>query len=230
MEFYRHMHPDKVLVVDMTAHSRRGGPNHPEWYPDATWVQFDGKGLDEQTCRDWLADLAGGVVFAIETTYTFDFCDWARDAGVRTVIQLNPEFYKHPDNPSWPHPDEWWLPTVWRAEHMHPNHRVVPVPVALDRFQLTVPRPLDPNRVQFLHVVGRQAALDRAGTGILFRALRHCTGPVHLTVVTQENRLPIPRANRRNIRVSLIVRSKLPYWELYQRGDVLVQPDRKSVV
>lgn len=52
LEFYRHMHPDKVLVVDMTAHSRRGGPNHPEWYPDATWVQFDGKGLDEQTCRD----------------------------------------------------------------------------------------------------------------------------------------------------------------------------------
>lgn len=222
-EAYRHLQPDRTLLVDM---GPLGGSfaQHPERFPDATTVEFDGHRLAD-VARDWMDGL--DVVLSCETLYDWRLAEWGRELGCATVVQVNPEFYRHSREPL-PHPTVWWNPSSWLHDTLPPSARHVPVPVALDRWPDWSERELPlrhPDRLRVLHVAGKRAAGDRNGTQVLAMALRRVHEPMKVTVATQERRMiQFPRRNHQRIDVRL--GGIADYWELYEDHDVLVMPRR----
>lgn len=221
-EAVRHLHPDRVLVVDVS--NPDGFPMHLDRYPEATVARLQaGRWLAESLVREWLDGL--DVVFSVETLYDWRLADWARDAGVATVVQMNPEFFQH-DLPGWveQEPTVWWNPTTWRALAHRAEVRHVPVPVALDRFgSLESREPIresrqlvdEPRRLRALHIIGRAALGDRNGTEIVHSA-KAATTHVDWTLRAQRAQDRAPGAD-----------GAVPnYWDLYRDQDVLVMPRR----
>lgn len=220
-EFCRAMRPDRVLVVDMGALAR-GFPMYLDRYPGATVVPYEGGQLDEDTVRDWLAGL--DVVFAVETFYCWDLPRWADEAGVATVVQANPEFFRPPEElPS--RPTRWWVPTPWRLRHLPEGTRVVPVPVADDRFAFEAPERAEGDPLRVLHVAGHAAMADRNGTGLFVEAVRRIQPPTVVRIVTQDERLRVGRV-RAGVEVEIVTGGVADYWRLYDDADVIVQPRR----
>ena len=102
-------------------------------------------------------------------------------------MQVNPEFYRH-DGEAWSHPSAWWAPSPWMLDQL-PDARLVPVPVATDRFPMSIPT-REAGVLRVLHTVGHKAAGDRNGTLQLFQALRAVRSKVTVRVTCQESRLP----------------------------------------
>lgn len=217
-EFFRHLPVTKTLVVDMGELSR-GFPTFHERYGDSTSVvSYQDGGLDEAATRHWLRDL--DVVFTVETLYDPRFHTWANDAGVATVIQLNPEFIK----PDVFEPTVWWAPTTWRLDSIGVEAVHVPVPVALDRFTEVTPAS-DEGPLRVLHVVGHRATADRNGTQLVHQALRYARKAVDLRVITQDDRL-IPFRQRPPHQTKVVFNGVKDYWELYRDANVLLLPRR----
>lgn len=221
-EFFRHIKPERTLVIDM-GELARGFEPHYDRYPGATVVGFRGGQLPEAEVRAWLEGL--DAIFAAETLYDWHLADWAREAGARTVVQLNPEFFHHGESGGPPAPDAWWAPTPWRMEHLPKRTRLVPVPVAADRFATREARVASHEPLRVLHVVGHRAAADRNGTLQLFQALRHVREPIHVRLVTQDPQLPRIRSQR-TVTVETVTGGVADYWRLYDDADVLVMPRR----
>lgn len=182
--------------------------------------------LDENICRDFLKGL--DVVLAVETPYDWDFCLWAREMGVKTVIQGNPEMYAH-DRPiplrgntvyDFPHPDVWAWPTTWLKDEL-PEGPLLPVPT-WDRPNVAAPH--DTNELRILHVAGKQAAGDRNGTFEFIESLRSLNELVHVTIVTQERRLPHHWRKRGNVEVEVVTNGIDDRWEMYENKHVVVLP------
>lgn len=219
--FYDNIPVDKVLLIRMPrldALPARG------WYDNVTEVAYDAMGhtLDEWTCREWMRGL--DVVFTVETTYDWRFPRWARDDGVKTVIQGNPEFFRH-DQDEWSHldhPDAWWWPTPWRIDRL-PRGQVIPVPMADHPASAAIPG----RRLRVLHVVGKQAWMDRNGTDVVTNALRAITEPMDLFIYGTGWELPeisVPLGSP----VNLIVEREgvADRWQMYDDQHVLVLPRR----
>lgn len=214
-----------VLVVDIRNHSSREHPTQLDRFPDAPVVECrPGWQLPEHDARAWLDTV--DVVYSAETFYDERFCDWARDAGVATVVHANPEFTP-PGGHGWGigQPTAWWSATGWRLEHMPAGTRVVPFPVAADRF---APAEHHEDLCRWLHVAGKAAVGDRNGTLAVFDALRHLRHPCTIRVVTQERArwfadLPTPPDH---VRVDVVTGGVQDYWQLYDRADALVMPRR----
>lgn len=234
-EFSRAMKPDATLVVDLGDISPF--PNHLErfddplvmsWSPESKrFAALGGEFTDpdaEVQVRRWLTGL--DVLYSAETFYDWRIVQWARDAGVATVLHVMPELLPEqiPDRP-----DEIWNPTWWRHDQLPAGSKVVPVPVATDRFpdrREFSGHPTEPLRV--LHVAGRRAAADRNGTNVLLRALSEVAEPMVVTIATQEQTLPALSRIAPNVIVEPLMASSAPanYWDLYDGHDVLVMPRR----
>lgn len=215
-EFYRHVKPAKVLLIEMARDA--GYPTHPEWYPGATVLPFHSE-LDLVRVRDWLADL--DVVYSAETFYDWRIVGIAHELGVGTVCHVNPEFYKHHSNDD-PHPSAWWSATPWRLEHLPAGTRVVPMPIPLDRF---VPAPECEGPVRWVHVIGKRAVHDRNGTEFLWNALRRTRFPHDVVVYAQHPRKVTPPRLQPNVALT-VSEGPEDYWELYDGRDALVMPRR----
>lgn len=221
-EFYRAMAPVRTLVIDMTTIAR-GFVQHPERYPDALVVPWDGGPLPEDQVRGWLHGL--DVLYSCETFYDWRILDWAADAGVRTVLHAMPEFYRPISDPSLRIPDETWIPTPWRAEIVGIHSKVlrtVPIPVPDDR--LIRPTPAG-SPVRVVHIAGHRAAHDRNGTGAFQAAVRRASGPLSVRVECQDARLPA-LASRPGVAVVQHVGGRADRWAMYADADVLVMPRR----
>lgn len=227
-EAWRHLSPAKTLLVDVGTERAFGFDGRPERYPDATVFHAPDLRFDEKRTRDWLEGL--DVVWSAETFYDWRMCDWARDMGVRTVCHANPELWPHYRYP-FPEPDAWWVATPWRLEHLPPRTRVVPHPVALDRFETgdhLGPYDTWDGPLRVLHVVGRAAIGDRNGTATLLEAVRNLRRPMDITVASQrpDELGNLPAGNRRH---RVFLRTMGPtreYPQLYEQQDVLVLPRR----
>lgn len=212
------MKPERTLLVDM-GELARGFPVHLDRYPGATVVHYERGELPERIVREWLDGL--DVVVSIETLYDWRLPGWAAAAGVATCVQSNPEFMRDPAELA-SVPTRWWNPTSWRQTFMPEGTRVVPVPVADDRFTFRAPPPGDTLRV--LHVAGHAAMADRNGTTLVVEALRRLHGPISVRIVTQADttrwrvRSPVP--------VEVVTGGVADYWRLYDDADVLVLPRR----
>lgn len=215
-ELARHLRPDRVLVVREPGAEAKGFAPHLDRYPDATVVTFAGGQLPEPVVREWLQGL--GAVYSAETFYDWHAVTWAADAGVAQVLHVMPEFH-HDHLPAGP---QRWVPTPWRAEHVH-GARLVPVPVATDRF---TPGPLNTDApLRVLHVAGHRAAQDRNGTNQLLQALRAVRQPIHVRIATQDPHLAAPRSTGRAT-VEVTTGGVANYWDTYADADVLVMPRR----
>jgi glycosyltransferase involved in cell wall biosynthesis len=217
-EFHRHVQPARTLVVDMGPLARGFRP-HLERYPGATVVPFDGAQLPEDEVRAWLEGL--DVVYSAETFYDWHLLTWAREAGVATVLHVMPEFYRHAAE-QLPAADVVWAPTPWRLDHLPEDTRLVPVPVATDRFG---DPPAPTGQLRVLHVAGHRAAGDRNGTLQLAQALRRVRETIRVRVLTQDPRLP-PMKVPRNVQLVVEVGGRGDYWQLYDDADVLALPRR----
>lgn len=217
-EAWRHLSPDVTVVVDMGELSR-GWCQHFDRYPGAVRAPFDGHRLDD-VAFDALRDV--DVILSFETLY-----DWRlTQLGPATVVQVNPEFYKHGVDPSLPHPTSWWAPTPWLLDRLPPERtRLVPVPVALDRWPDPVAASPSVGPLRVLHVAGKPAHLDRNGTTALQEALRQVRSDVVVTVRAQT---PIagPRRLPPNVELRVEHRNEPAYWRLYDDQHVLVMPRR----
>jgi hypothetical protein len=224
-EFHRNLDVERTLLIDM-GELARGFPVHGDRYlyegANTTVARFDKLGqLPERTVRDFLSGL--DVVFTAETFYDWRLVKWARQMGVATVCQVNPEFYRHGADRLLEHPTTWWAPTPWYLDRLPVNTRLVGVPVATDRFPMDHPTPADQLRV--VHTAGHRAAGDRNGTLQLLTALRSTRPPMTVRLLTQDARLPRNR-QQPNLTVELDAGGREHYWDLYTDADVLCLPRR----
>lgn len=217
-EAWRHLKPHATAVV---ADGGSGAGLHVERYNIGTpVVVYDGHGFpDKDRLLKTFADCTH--VFSIETLYDWSLADDLRRAGIKSIVQLNPELWPHANNKALPQADVWWAPTTWRIEYLPYKTRLVPVPVAADRFK---PHAIQSDRVRILHVVGKAALADRNGTQTFLDSLRYLEG-VDITVTFQgPNTWNQPVVgNGSTIR---FVTHVGPYWTLYDDQDILVMPRR----
>lgn len=218
------MHPERTLLVIPDAVAKAGLTTHVDRFPGATPARFgqdtagsQGSGvLDEHVCREWLDGL--DVVFTAETFYDWRFCSWARDAHVATVCMAMPEFCR----PEWfAQPTQWWAPTTYMRARLPARTRVVPVPLATDRFHT---RPSYDGPVRWLHVAGAQTIADRNGTLDLICALHAVKTPTHLTIRAQT---PLELGTvPDHVKLTYMCANLDDYWQLYDAHDVMVLPRR----
>lgn len=219
-EWARHMRPDAVLLVGMGALAGPY-PQHRDRFDIAvtTCVEFDGHRFrTPAVVRAWLDSV--DVIYCAETWYDDRLPHWCHAAGVRLVCHVNPEFWRWPGEPL--PAVRWWLPTSWRRDVLPEGARVVPVPVAIDRWPTGAPRGGPP---VFLHVAGKRAAGDRNGTSLLLAALGRTRCAMTVRVVTQDVRLPAARLAR-GVHLEATTGGVVDYWRLYDDADVLVMPRR----
>lgn len=215
-DFYRHLRPDRVAVIDMGPWAR-GFPQHLGRYPGATIVPFGGGLIDEDVMRRWFAGLDVAVMF--ETPYDPRAFDVARSVGCRTVLYAMPEFWRAEYTP-----DVTWTPTTWRLEHLPETTRVVPAPV--DPARPYEPSAAHTGPLRVVHVAGHRAHGDRNGTTVVLQALRLVTERVDVRIATQDRRLPATRGVGRNVRVATLLGGVDDHWALYDNADVLLLPRR----
>lgn len=211
LEFCRHMKPDKVVALDLGPLGR--GPADPSLVPpNTTWVTGTYLDIPTQVIEDFLRGL--DVVFTCETEYHPELFAMARERGVRTFLQANPEL-----NKSFGHdPDVICPPTHWELERFD-NPRVLAVPVARDR----LPFRLRTEAKTFVHMAA-PAMLDRNGTTMVLDALRYVRTPIKLIIIGMSTGV-----RKRNWRHEVEARTiqTRNYWEVWpEEGDVLLYPRR----
>lgn len=220
-ELYRHLHPDRTVVVDMSDHNDY--PLHLERFPGAPVVRFDkAHRLVPSTSIDWLLE-GIDVLLTAETPYDFGLLDIARSRGVRTAVVVNPEFYRYWLNPELARPDLVIVPTTWRIDEI-PG--AVHIAGGVDRERL--PFHKRTKAATFLHIAGHPAMGDRAGTRLLVRACWSVTSSVRLVIRAQRRGAGLEqlRNRRSNLTVEVITDDVDEYWKLYAGADVLVAPRR----
>lgn len=215
-EAYRHLQPDRTLVVH-TAHTTRG-PCKLDRYdgPNVTAVP-GAPSVDD--ARRFMRGL--DVVFTCECVYLPDWMSIARRLGVAVVVQANPELYDARELAG----ARIVLPTEWEAARV-PHERILPVPVALDRF----PRAQIRTNAQVFYHPSSPAMADRNGTALVLAALRFVRSKVTVIVRGARNRAEIvrkPLPQPRHAKLVELSFTEEPYWRAYPpEADVLVMPRR----
>lgn len=185
-EFYRHMNPDKVLVVDLS-HCSGQRPNM-DMYPGATiWHDKRYPGTEifhDPVVDEFLKDL--DLVFTCETPYSYYLYEKANEMGVRTVQQFNYEFLDYLCVNGLPFPSLLASPSTWHIDKVRKfPTRVEHLPVPVNRDLLPFKR-RDRLR-KILHTAGTPAVEDRNGTYLLAEAMTHVKSDVKLEIKTQKN-------------------------------------------
>jgi hypothetical protein len=217
-EAWRHLDGASALVVSIGQQLNHGFDEHfDRYYGERTYfTKWDNGRLEEPVVREWLRHL--DVVYVAETAYDRRLYDWARDAGVATVLHTMPELH-HLDEADVA--DVVWCPTPWRlaeiAKRTTRPVRLVPFPVAIEHFA----GGSDAARqsVNVLHVAGRAAYGDRNGTKIAAAASHlFVRGGVNYGVTSQDETVPLGAGRR--------LMTTLRYWQLYAGADILLMPRR----
>ena len=209
---------ERVLLIRMP---RPDCEERPDWYPGATQVDYDPRGwtIDERVAREWMDGL--DVVFSVETLYDKRFPEWAKQMGVKTVIQGNPEFIRHglTGYEDLIHPDAWWWPTSWRTDLLPPG-TLMPVPMPDHE-----PTGAQGGRLRIVHIAGKRAFHDRNGTDIVASMLGVLRADVHVTMHGLDHCLPdLPRPRRWTMEVENIgVEDR---WSMYDNQHILIMPRR----
>lgn len=220
-EAWRHLDDVSALVIHPGVHGQGFAQHIDRFAPYGlgqgqsrmvAWT--DDQQLQERDVRAWLETV--DVVYSAETFYDRRLPGWARDAGVATVLHTMPELH-HVDQGD--DVDVIWCPTPWHMTEIQARHttpvRLVPVPVALERFGDGSWR--SPS-VNVLHVAGHAAYQDRNGTKIAAAASHLFNPGIAYGVISQDDTVALGKGHR--------LPSWDTYWQLYGGADVLLMPRR----
>lgn len=227
-EFYKHMNPTKVLLVDLSRFNHM--PTHHERYPGALICN----GIPDGSHTDWLTNDVD-IVFVCETPLNYNLYTQARKKGVKVVQQYNYEFLDYFREPDFDRPSVLAAPSAWNTEivkSLLPDTPVMdwPVPVNNEYIQGCVRERLK----TFTHIIGRPTASDRNGTLQFLDAVEQLGTAFDYEVFLQppdDNRakfyfLPVKERLQElasKIPTLKIIENVTNYNELYS-GDVLVMP------
>lgn len=223
--FYKHMKPDKVMVVDIS--QLNGNINHFDRYPDAQVVHgFPKSGDIEQFLRDL------DVVFLAESPYNYWLYERAKQLGVKTAVQYNYEFFDWFSHPNLPTPDMLIAPSRWHyekvdefAQNRHIQHTYLHCPV--DREAL--PFVEKGQARKFLHIAGKPAFADRNGTETVIDAMKHVNEQVDVYITSQSPKYFedwIKRAEGDSRLHFLDTSTLADHTQLYKDMDVMLYPRR----
>jgi len=219
-EAVRHLDPAKVLVVNIP--SEQPLTLRPERFRGAHTVN------GWPTPNDMAAFLKGfDAVYTAETPYHYSLFSIAEQMGIQTVLHVNPEFCDKLQRDV-PDPTLYLAPTTWLWDELPNPKRLLPFPVDLTRFGL---RQMADRATHFLHIVGRPAIHDRAGTVELLYALEHVKESVRVTIRCQTKDYVQSLIKVHGITIPAHVELDVKdedvynYWEMYE-GQVLVAPRR----
>lgn len=234
-EFYRHMKPQKTMVVDIS--HLNGNRIFPERYPDGLFVA----GFPSNQQIDiFLQDL--DVVFVAEAPYSYYLYERAKQLDVKVAVQYNYEFFDWFIHPDWPTPDMLIAPSQWHYSHIdlwaqsnNIKHIYLHCPVNRE----AVPYRQISQARTFLHVAGRSASHDRNGTKTVIEAsgwlqtdakiLIHFQGEqglAHQTTMTTADYRAFAEEYGNPDKLTIVTQEFENYADVYAMGDVLVLPRR----
>lgn len=215
---HRLLRPAKTMLVDLSAHNYM--PVHLDWYEQ----------IDVKTTGVPNSDQIGGfldgldAVFVCETPLDYYLLSRAKKLGVKTIVQVNPEFLDLFAYPNLPRPDMFALPTPWMEKEV----RAIGVPTQLLRVPVDLsqlPQRSITEAKTFFHIAGRPAHLDRNGTLDFIAAAkiaRRQAPGARFTLYCQAPTKVITQALIGSP-VDLVPHVDKPA-ELYRQGDVMVMP------
>lgn len=215
--FAKHLKPCRIWGIDMFADNL--SPYENEWSEfvedGADLTITPSSGITEDAVRSWMRGL--DVVLAAETFYKDEVILMAREEGVRTVVQYNPEFAAWHINPNEIRPDLLVNPTTWRLD-LIPDAVHLPCPIDRAAFPFRLRTSAD----RFVHVAGHKAAADRAGTKLVIGAMQRLRSTADIVIRTQS-----PLHVQRAIGADRVLHFNLPDpRDLYADADVVLLPRR----
>lgn len=219
-EAVRHLDPAKVLVINIP--SEQPLDLRPERFRGAHTIN------GWPTPNDMAAFLQGlDAVYTAETPYHYSLFSIAEQMGIQTVLHVNPEFCDKLQRDV-PDPTLYLAPTTWMWDELPNPKRLLPFPVDLTRFGM---RQMADRATHFLHIVGRPAIHDRAGTVEFLYALENVKESVRVTIRCQTKDYVQSLIKVHDITIPAHVELDVKdvdvpnYWDMYE-GQVLVAPRR----
>lgn len=220
--FYRHMKPQKVLLVDLSRMNNM--PTHHDRYAETPELMVV-EGIPDCTAMDWLSNDVD-VLFVCETPLNYCLFEKAKAKGVPVVLQYNYEFLDYLNQPQLPPPAVLAAPTIW---HKYDVERlniapVVDFPVPSEVLDINY-REISQCRT-ILHVAGRQAVHDRNGTQTFVRAALKCGDKFKYKIFAQSldgetDRLILKSQQQIDLEVIYDIED---YLEIPHHGDLMVLP------
>lgn len=234
-EFYKHMKPDKTLVMDISG--LNGNKIYPDRYPDGVFVQDILRAPDIDSFLEGL-----DVVFVAEAPYNYHLYARAKELGVKVAVQYNYEFFDWFVHPDWPLPDLLIAPSLWHYNEINRfcqlndiKHTYLHNPVNRQALPL---REIKQART-FLHTAGRSAAHDRNGTRTVIEAsawlqtaakiVIHFQGEqglAHQATTTIDQYRDLAREYAQHNNLIILTHEFENYADVYNMGDVLLLPRR----
>lgn len=208
--FYDHLKPAKTMLIDISM--LNGQPQYYGWYEDVFIV----KGFpNAMQIKSFLQDL--DCVFTCETPYNYELYQIARQMGVKTVNQYNPEFFDHFTH-SYPKPDMLINPSKWLYNEVDVwcrdngvKHKYIHFPVDRDKFKFR-----KRSTKKLMHIAGKPAANDRNGTWDFMRAVPN-------GIVTTQSEELARSVRQRYSHCNVWTNIPNPE-DIYTYGDVMILP------
>lgn len=218
-DFYRHMNPSKVLLLDLEHLNRQRTDR--SLYPGAMflpYVPYPSTGAGSPAMRGIINEFLDGldVVFSCETFYDYYLIEEAQRRGVKTILQYNFELMDYIHSPQLPKPDLFMAPSMWRYDDVPFDNKVfVPVPVDTVKF----PFRLRDEAKTFIHPAGVPTTQDRNGTHSLMGAWRQVKSNAQLLI-----RSPQTEYRATDGRIRCIKEAVECNTQLYHDTDVFIMP------
>lgn len=186
---YRMLEPDKILLIDGTKFN--GCRQHYDWY-GGNKVQVVNGIPSLKEARQFLEGLT--AVMTCETFYSPQVIMLAKRMGVKTINQINYEFFDPLQNKDYPQADYYLAPSYWHLPYLkrHHNARYLPPPffeVDYAEARLINLSRLPNEKARFVHVAGRKAIHDRNGTQSLLDSLPLTQADFELVIYSQNTEL-----------------------------------------
>lgn len=222
-DLVRLLKPDKVIAVDFTFYNNF--KQHPEWYEKYNTTYIDGF-IQDHHIPEIIKDI--DVVLTAETFYNNSFIDVCQQAGVATLNQINYEFFEPLQNRQLLLPTKILMPSYWKLEEMqnmtvHDKVIHLPPPVFLEDYaNIRDENMTRKGKRRYLHVAGKMATHDRAGTKDLLAALKHSKEDFELVIKVQSGEMLFTDDPRVILDYSFPEDEK----ELYRGFDAMIQPRR----
>lgn len=238
-EFYKHMKPEKVMLVDIS--HLNGNKVFPDRFNSVdNWLSHIIGFPTVQDIDIFLQDL--DVVFVAEAPYNYYLYERARQLGVKTAVQYNYEFFDWFARPDLPRPDMLIAPSRWHYDDVETwcrtqgvEHIYLHCPVNREALKARNIR----QATTFLHTAGRSASHDRNGTKTVIEASKFLKtnakivvhfqgeqGLAHQTTMTTDDYKTYADEHGDPEKLTIVCREFVNYADVYNIGDVLILPRR----